>query len=88
MASCGAELRRLELADIANADPDERLIALDAALTELAAKDPEAAQAIELHRFAGLSHEQVAATLGITVYQARQEWTYGRAWLHNALAVG
>ena len=84
----GGELQRVELPDVANTDPDERLIALDAALTELALEDPQAAQVIELHHFAGLSHEQVAATLGITVYQARQKWTYGRAWLHNALSSG
>jgi DNA-directed RNA polymerase specialized sigma24 family protein len=40
---------------------------------------------VDLRRFAGLSHEQVAATLHITIYQARQKWTYARAWLRNAL---
>jgi hypothetical protein len=32
-----------------------------------------------------LSHEQIAATLGITVYQARRKWTFARAWLRDAL---
>jgi hypothetical protein len=38
-----------------------------------------------MHHFAGLNHEVVAQTLGITVYQARQKWTYARAWLLAAL---
>jgi hypothetical protein len=30
----------------------------------------------------------VAEALGVTVYQARQKWTYARAWLRNALGPG
>jgi DNA-directed RNA polymerase specialized sigma24 family protein len=67
-------------------DPDDRLLALDEALTRLAAEDPVAARVVELRQFAGLGHEQIAATLGITVYVARQKWTYARAWLRDALA--
>jgi DNA-directed RNA polymerase specialized sigma24 family protein len=40
----------------------------------------------ELRQFAGLGHEEIAAALGITVYLARQEWTYARAWLRDALS--
>jgi len=82
----GGELKRTELADVPQPDGDERLLALDEALTRLATEDAQAAQVVELHHFAGLSHELVAATLGISVYQARQKWTYARAWLHNAVA--
>ena len=81
----GGELRRVELTDAVQSDPDERLLALDEALTRLAAEDAQVAQVVELHHFAGLSHDLVAATLGITVYQARQKWTYACAWLQNAL---
>jgi DNA-directed RNA polymerase specialized sigma24 family protein len=38
-----------------------------------------------LRYFAGLSHEGIAEALGITVYQARQTWTYARAWLRDAV---
>jgi DNA-directed RNA polymerase specialized sigma24 family protein len=38
-----------------------------------------------LRHFAGRGHEQIAAALGITIYQARQKWTYARAWLRAAL---
>jgi hypothetical protein len=40
---------------------------------------------VELRHFAGLGHEGVAEALAITVYQARQKWTYARAWLRDAL---
>jgi RNA polymerase sigma factor (TIGR02999 family) len=79
------DLNRVELADLPLPMADNLLIALDEALTELAEEDPQAAQVVEMHHFAGLNHEVVAQTLGITVYQARQKWTYARAWLLAAL---
>jgi RNA polymerase sigma factor (TIGR02999 family) len=81
----GGALRRGDLPDVPAAEPDEQLLALDEALTGLAAEDRVAAQVVELRHFAGLGHDAVAATLGITVYQARQKWTYARAWLRDAL---
>lgn len=44
-----------------------------------------AAKVVELRRFAGRGHEDIAEILGITVYQARQKWTYARAWLKEAI---
>jgi RNA polymerase sigma factor (TIGR02999 family) len=81
----GGSRQRVDLADSPAPAADDRLLALDEALTRLAAEDPAAARVVELRHFAGLGHEQVAATLGITVYQARQKWTYARAWLRDAL---
>jgi RNA polymerase sigma factor (TIGR02999 family) len=81
----GGELRRVEPGDPAAREPSEELLALDEALTLLAGEDPVAARVVELHHFAGLGHEDVAAALGVTVYQARQKWTYARAWLRKAL---
>ncbi len=81
----GGGLRRVALADAPAPDPDEDLLALDEALNRLALEDPVAAKMIELRQFAGLGHEEIAATLGITVYLARQKWNYARAWLRDAL---
>ena len=81
----GGGRQRQELADASAPEPDKRLLALDDALTRLASEDPVAARVVELRHFAGLGHDGVAAGLGITVYQARQKWTYARAWLHDAL---
>jgi DNA-directed RNA polymerase specialized sigma24 family protein len=65
--------------------PDERLLALDDALTRLAAEDPDLARVVELHHFGGLGHEPIAALLSISVYEAWQQWAYARAWLRDAL---
>jgi RNA polymerase sigma factor (TIGR02999 family) len=82
----GGTRQRTELEDYPAPSADEDLIALDEALQRLAAEDPIASRVMELRRFAGLGHEQIAATLGITPYQARQKWTYARAWLRDALS--
>lgn len=81
----GGEFQRQSMPEVA-ADPSgEDLLALNDALTQLAAEDELAAKVVELRYFAGLGHDQVAAALGITVYQARQKWTYARAWLRDVL---
>lgn len=79
----GGEVRRVELEDPSAPTEDEKLLALNEALEELAKEDPVAAQIVELRRFGGLTHEKIAATLTISVYQARQKWSYARAWLRS-----
>ncbi len=84
----GGGRHRVELFDrlAATADREaDALLALDDALTRLAADDPVAARVVELRHFAGLGHDAIAETLGITVYLARQKWSYARAWLRDAL---
>jgi RNA polymerase sigma factor (TIGR02999 family) len=76
---------RVELEDQAAQESDQQLLDLDESLTALAQEDPIAAKVVELRHFAGLGHEGIAEALGITVYQARQKWTYARAWLRDAL---
>ena len=80
--------RRVELlsaSPTAEASDEVDLVMLDEALKGLAAEDALAARVVELRYFAGLGHEKVSATLGISVYQARQKWTYARAWLRDLL---
>ena len=83
------ELRRLAARQLARespaSNPDDDLLALNDALNRLAKEDPVAAKVVELHQFADLGHEETATALGITVYRARQKWTYARAWLRDAL---
>lgn len=82
----GGGLQRVDLGDHPASDRDQDLVALDEALDRLAEEDPLAAKVVELRQFAGLGHESVASALGITVYQARQKWTYARAWLRDAIS--
>lgn len=81
----GGGAHRAELTDVADVERDQRLVALDEALGRLEAEDASAARVVELHHFAGLSHEQTAEALGTTVYDVRQKWAYARAWLLDAL---
>lgn len=82
----GGNWQRQDVADCPVPDPDERLLALDEALIRLASEDPVAARVVELRYFTGRGHNDVAAALGISVYQARQKWTYARAWLRQELS--
>jgi RNA polymerase sigma factor (TIGR02999 family) len=74
---------RVELDDAIPAPPEgpEHLLALDEALTRLAALDPEAAGLVNLRYFAGLSVEEAADTLGISRAGAYRHWAFARAWL-------
>ena len=81
----GGQHRRIDLIDQPIGGPDDDLVALDEALQELALEDALASRVVELRHFAGLGHERIAETLEISVYEARQKWTYARAWLRAAL---
>jgi RNA polymerase sigma factor (TIGR02999 family) len=63
----------------------EDLLALDGALTRLAAEDPEAAAVVQLRYFAGLSVEEAAQSLGMSRASAYRHWTFARAWLMEEL---
>jgi RNA polymerase sigma factor (TIGR02999 family) len=82
----GGRRDRVELPDVPGRDPDDRLLALDDALTRLAAEDPLAARVVELRHFTGAGHDAVAAALGVSVYAARRKWTYARARLREMMS--
>jgi RNA polymerase sigma factor (TIGR02999 family) len=57
------------------------LLALDEALAKLASESPERAEIVRLRFFAGLSHEEVAELLGVSVVTVKRHWRYARVWL-------
>ena len=65
--------------------PDERLLAVDEALTRLAALDPRQAQVVELRFFAGLSVADTAQVLEVSPTTVKREWASARAWLFDAV---
>lgn len=65
--------------------PDDRLLALDAALDQLAELDPRQAKVVELRYFAGLSVQETAAALDISTGTVKREWAAARAWLFDAI---
>ncbi len=79
-----------EAATVAAPDgrPVEDLLALDDALTRLAAENPQKARLVELRYFAGLSFEDAAAVLGVSLATAKRYWVYSRSWLYAELSPG
>ena len=67
-------------------EPREDLLALDDALRQLAEKEPVKAELVKLRHFAGLSMEDAAACLGISLATAKRYWAVARAWLFAALS--
>ncbi|HYT87856.1 MAG TPA: ECF-type sigma factor [Gemmataceae bacterium] len=84
----GGGRHRVALDEALPAPPDDadELLALDEALSRLAAEDPEAARIVQLRYFAGLSVEEAAQALGISRAYAYRQWTFARAWLLQALS--
>jgi RNA polymerase sigma-70 factor (ECF subfamily) len=66
-------------------EPDMDLVALDAALEQLAIEDGRKARVVELRFFGGLSMEETAQTLGVSLRTAQSDWAFARAWLYHAL---
>ena len=86
----GGRLARvdIELANIASPMPDEDLLALDEAMTRLAAEEPIRARLVQLRFYGGLSNEEAAKILGISGVTAKRYWRYARAWLHREVGKG
>ena len=84
----GGNSRRITLddADGGYTPQDDDLLAIDEALTRLAAEDPRAAQLIQLRHFAGLSVEDAAEVVGISRSTAYEHWAYARVRLRCLLA--
>jgi RNA polymerase sigma factor (TIGR02999 family) len=81
--------RRREHADLdalsAEGYPED-VLALHAALEQFALRDPQKAKLVELRYFGGLTLEQAANCLDISLSTADRAWRYARAWLYAAMA--
>jgi RNA polymerase sigma factor (TIGR02999 family) len=81
----GAANMPLEQNDAAVHPVEEELLDLHGALEELGELDSRAARVIELRYFGGMSEEEAAEALGISVSTAKRDWNVGRAWLVSRL---
>lgn len=86
----GGGRKRVDLDAVPPAAADDRddLVALDAALTRLAATEPQTAKLVELRHFGGMSIEESAGVLGVSPRTADRMWAFARAWLHRELTRG
>jgi RNA polymerase sigma factor (TIGR02999 family) len=83
----GGDRQRFDLGDLPIPSDDRAadVVALDEVLDRLAAEEPEAAAVVKLRYFVGLTAEQAADALGISLRTANRHWAYARAWLFDAL---
>lgn len=79
-----AERNRLD-GDGTSAAGLEQLLAVHDVLDKLAAVDPPAAELVKLRFFVGLTMEEAAEALGISVRTAQRLWAYARSWLRREL---
>jgi len=90
--------RRKRGGDVSKVTLDERLVAvtssnsdvlaLDEALTQLAAIDPQQSRIVELRYFGGLTESETADVLGVSRSTVTREWHTARAWLHRWIKSG
>ena len=83
----GGELERVAFdgLDLAVPDADEQLLAVHEALDRFAQLHPAQAELVKLRYFAGLTNEEAAELLGISVSTAKNYWSFSRAWLFHEI---
>ena len=80
---------KISLEDVAeiSVEPNENLIVLDIALQELEKIDERQSKIVELRYFGGLTIEETAEVLKISMATVKREWTFARAWLYQKINV-
>jgi len=76
------DIHEIELAAPAN---DDELLAVNEALEKFAGRDKQKAELVKLRYFVGLTTEEAAEVLGISVPTADRWWSYSRAWLYHEI---
>jgi RNA polymerase sigma factor (TIGR02999 family) len=86
----GGDLERVDIDSVALPIPipDDELIALDEALDRLAILDSRAAEVVKLCFFVGLTQEQAAQELCVSVSTVERLWSFSRAWLFQETKKG
>ena len=86
----GGDRNRAEFVESAVIAPaqDDDLLAVDEALAELEAEDPDSAELVKLRYFAGMTWEEITEATGIPDRTIRRRWSYARAWLGARIRQG
>jgi RNA polymerase sigma factor (TIGR02999 family) len=81
----GGEYERVNLEEqmLASPDGDEQLLALNDALERLELKYPIQARVVALRYFAGMSNEEIAELLGVSLSTVKNYWVFSKAWLYR-----
>jgi len=86
----GGEALRVSLSEAADigCERSADLVALDDALQALEKLDERQARVVELRFFAGLSNEETAEALSVSVGTVRRDWSFAQVWLFRELSKG
>lgn len=86
----GGEMQRVDLDEdeIAIEPPVENVLAVDELVQKLEASDARKGQIVNLRYFAGLTAEETAAAMGLSVGTIEREWRFIKVWLQEELARG
>ena len=76
----------LHIAELSCDGPDDRLLIVDEALSQLQEDHPRRVQVVMLRFFAGLSSDEVARVQGVTRRTVERDWRFAQAWLLRALS--
>ena len=85
----GGEFEKLPIEEeilVVSHDKSAELVALDDALQALADIDPQKAKIVELRYFGGLSIEETAEVMGVSVPTINRQWRMAKAWLYGQIA--
>ena len=74
-----------DVAELAEEQDPDQILALDEAIRRLEAEEPQAAQVLKLRFFTGLSVAETAELMGLSERTVKREWQYARAWMFRAL---
>ena len=83
----GGGLAKLDIyeMEIASPEKDEEALAVDEVLEKLAGENKPMAELVKLRYFVGLTAEEAAEILGISIRTADRWWSYSRAWLYQEI---
>jgi RNA polymerase sigma factor (TIGR02999 family) len=84
----GCERVDVDEQDLALPAADQQLLAMNEALDNLAKEYPIQANVVKLRYFAGMTNEETAEVLNISVTSAKRYWTFARAWIFNEIGKG
>jgi RNA polymerase sigma factor (TIGR02999 family) len=89
-AKRGGGARRVlsDVAELAQEQDSEQILALEEALCRLEQEEPQAALVLKLRFYAGMSVPETAEATGLSERTVKREWQYARAWLFRALDEG
>ena len=85
----GGKLERVDLEgqELAAPADDEQLVAVHEALDNLAKDHPLQAEVVKLRYFVGMTNEETAEVMGVSVATVKNYWTFARTWIFNEIKI-